>query len=891
MSHDTSPENRPPASPHADPSAHDARLPDGIATLAEHAGFLIDWEDALGTQHRVPDAMLVSLLARIGLPCSTAEELANSLALLERESPARRLPPLLSANVGSPVAMTCGVIQPGMPYKITLEQGGVIEGQVHAAVPDTVGTTPRESVAAVAAAAPGSTAQTVYLDAITVAGYHTLEINAQRATLAIAPSRCFGISDALARDGRGDVDAAAEAAGATPHGTPHIPFHDAHRPWGVSAQVYGLRRDGDAGLGDFTALSRLTRVCAAAGAAAIAVSPLHAMFSADPGKFSPYSPSSRLFLNVLHIDPAAVFGTDAVDKAIQALDLADTLKALEDAPLIDWTGAAQARLSILRHLFDEHRGQRDRAIGGPFATFAAFRLAGGALLENHARFEALHAHLLAGTSTDTAADPSASLHDWRRWPEALRNPANAQVAAFAAQHRDEVDFHLFLQWLADQGLADAQRTARAAGMPIGLIADLAVGCDGAGSQTWGDPASMLQGLSVGAPPDIFNQAGQAWGLTTFSPRALVNGGFQSFIAMVRNAFAHAGGIRVDHILGLRRLWLVPEGHSAREGAYLRYPLEDMLRILALESWRYQAVVIGEDLGTVPPGLREQLAEGGLMGMRVLWFERAAANPTDADATAANTEAKADASASAADAGAASHTDKPDAGTPAPARDTFVPPARWSEDAIAMTTTHDLPTIAGWWQGGDIAWRARIGQSSGGDEGVQREQAERREDRVLLWQAMADAGIVAPSHTHAVADTAPVDAILQFVARTRAPLALYPMEDLLGLEDQPNLPGSTDEHPNWRRRLPVTIDALTSANASPGTTHAELPRCFHHRLHLIDTERRATHPGAPAHPHGAVAAPAPSEASNASNASTASTASGAAPSSDSSAHPPAHRPAH
>ncbi|WP_347328211.1 4-alpha-glucanotransferase, partial [Ralstonia pseudosolanacearum] len=225
------------------------------------------------------------------------------------------------------------------------------------------------------------------------------------------------------------------------------------------------------------------------------------------------------------------------------------------------------------------------------------------------------------------------------------------VRAFARDHPDAVDFHRFLQWAAARQLAAAQRAAEDAGMAIGLIADLAVGTDGAGSHAWSRQQDLLIGLTVGAPPDVFNAQGQSWGLTTFSPRAMRTQGFAAFLEMLRAVMAVPGGVRIDHVLGLMRLWVIPDGARALDGVYLRYPLRDLLRLIALESWRNRCIVIGEDLGTVPAGLRAQLADAGLLGMRILWFERDDARPE------------------------------------AP----FRPPQAWSPASVAMTSTHDLPT--------------------------------------------------------------------------------------------------------------------------------------------------------------------------------------------------------
>jgi len=696
------------------------RSGDTIATLATRAGFEVEWEDAHRKVHRVPEKTLAILLERMGLPCGNATQIRQSAAALDAELSGRKLPPLMTAQVGRGIALPAAALKSGSHYRIELESGSIIDGRF---------TAPKGEEALLAP--------------IDEPGYHTLVIHEQRVTLAVAPSRCYTVADAW-RSLRDDERAVAPPL------------------WGVATQLYGLRRVGDGGIGDYSALAQIAAESAKRGAHALAVSPTHAMFSAEPNRFSPYSPSSRLWLNVTHIDPAAVFGEAAARAAMQSADAVDAWSELEGLPLIDWPKAVVLKLKVLRALFENfctHERAREGAEDTPRALeFHGFCERAGRALEDHARFEALQAAQLAQGGNG----------HWRNWPEALRDPRSPEVEAFAQAHRHEVDFHLFLQWLAAKGLSHAQYAAREAGMAVGLIADLAVGCDSAGSHAWSYRDDMLQGVSVGAPPDLFNQAGQSWGLTTFSPRAMRTQGFSAFIDMLRAAFAHAGGIRIDHILGLRRLWLVPEGESASNGAYLRYPLEDLLRLIALESWRHRAIVIGEDLGTVPPGFRERLDEHGIAGIRVLWFERGE------DGTG------------------------------------FKPPQAWDRNAVGTTTTHDLPTVAGWWAGSDITWRNRIGQTMARPDGRDPEEAaqeERASDRAELWQAFQQAGVAPPDVEAPPTDNAPVDEALAFVAATPGPLVTFPLEDLLAQSDQPNLPGSIDEHPNWRRRMNLPIDEM------------------------------------------------------------------------------------
>jgi 4-alpha-glucanotransferase len=706
-----------------------------IDTLAKRAGFEVEWQDAHHNMKQVPENTLAVLLDRMGLPCGNATQIRQSAAALEAELSGRKLPPLMTAECGRGIALPAAAIKANSHYRIELENGSVIDGRF---------TVPKGEAA--------------LLSPIDEAGYHTLVLNDHRVTLAVAPARSYTVADAW-RSLNTDK--------------PAPPL------WGVAAQLYGLRRTGDGGIGDYSGLAQLATQTAKRGAHALAVSPTHAMFSAEPERFSPYSPSSRLWLNVTHIDPAAVFGKEAARAAFNAAEAGDALNQLERLPLIDWPQAVRLKLKVLRILFEKFC-VNERAQDAPRAQeFNEFCMKGGRSLEDHARFEALQAAQLAQQDGDG---------HWRNWPEALRDPRSAEVEAFAHEHRHEVEFHLFLQWLAARGLSHAQHAAREAGMAIGLIADLAVGCDSAGSHAWSYRDDMLQGVSVGAPPDIFNQAGQAWGLTTFSPRAMRNQGFSAFIDMLRAAFAHAGGIRIDHILGLRRLWLVPDGESAANGAYLRYPLEDMLRLIALESWRHRSIVIGEDLGTVPPGFRERLNEHGLAGIRVLWFERGEWS------------------------------------------DGFKMPRDWDRNVVSTTTTHDLPTVTGWWRGADIEWRNKIGQTlprADGRDPVEVAMAERADDRARLWDAFQWAGVAAHGVAAPPLDSAPVDEALAFVAATPAPLVTYPLEDLLALEDQPNLPGSIDEHPNWRRRLALPIDELFNEPA------------FCDRLLAVDRARSAS----------------------------------------------------
>lgn len=674
---------------------------DAVIALARRAGLSPEWRDQWGRTHAVEADTLRRILRALGLGCDSPAEATEAYDRVTAQETAPT--PFVTASVGEAFTLRAAAgparlrREDGAAFDVTLEEAG-----------------------------PGL----ARMRAILEPGYHLLETAEAEIVVAVAPRAGISIGD---------------AAGGS-------------RLWGLAAQVYGLTRAGDGGIGDFGGVATLANAAGRAGADALALSPLHAGFTADPHHFGPYSPSSRLFLNPLHADPEFVFGEERSAAAAEAAGVATSRALHERAALIDWPEAAAAKLATFRALYDGFRAFDLTEPSGRLALdFAAFRAEGGALLEDHARFEALH-------GARFGAD--ALQWNWRDWPTPLRDPNSPEVSAFAAEHADEVTFHIFLQWLVARSFAAAQGSAKDAGMAIGLVSDLAVGMDPGGSHAWARQQDVLVGLSVGCPPDLFNADGQSWGLATFSPMALKARGFAPYLATLRASMRYAGGVRIDHAMGLTRLWLSPEGETAAHGAYLAYPADDMMRLLALESYRNDAVVVGEDLGTVPEGFRERLAAAGVAGMRILRFER-------------------------------------DAGR-------FYPPNYYPADALAMTSTHDLPTTAGWWRGVDIDLRGEAFGAPVGEE-AERERLERADDRERLWAAFVEAGVAdGPSPAPDDADPA-VDAAVRFLAATPSKLVLLPLEDALGQLDQPNLPGTTTEHPNWRRRL---IEPAPDALAKP-----------------------------------------------------------------------------
>lgn len=675
-----------------------------VRDLARRAGVAVEWINYENETQSVSVEVLRHVLAALGLPCDSQDDIEQSSRDLDAR--ARRLPKLVTATTGEPIRFPLGDARSAACVRVVREDGTTDELTVrHARNGDAILPPMREQ------------------------GYHSLHLGEHSITLAVAPRRCYTVGDA----GR------------------------ASPLWGLGVQVYGLRREDDCGIGDTGGVAALAVSAAQYSADALALSPTHAMFTADPAHFSPYSPSSRLFYNPLHADGRVLFGEARVAKVIRESGLIDEMRKLERQREIDWPTAAEIKLKLFRALFEDFSSRElgSDAASGLATDFARFQGANGDLLYGHALFEALHAARLS--------DDPAKWH-WLGWLPEWRDPRSAAVQDFALGNAREILFHCFLQWITERSLAAAQARARQAGMRIGLISDLAVGMSSGGSHAWALQSDVLAGLSIGAPPDAFNPHGQNWGLTTFSPHSLRVDGFAPFIATLRAAMRNSGGVRIDHVMGLMRLWVIPDQAKQTEGTYLAYPFADLMRLTALESQRHRAIVVGEDLGTVPPGFRARLARSGIAGMRVLWFERR--------------------------------------------KGRFLPPEAWSREAVATTSTHDLPTVAGWWRGIDITARERSGQL----RDAAPEYERRKMDRKALWSAFSAAGAgtgPVPSSTDAdqVADSA-----VRFLARTPSSLVMIPLEDALGLEDQPNLPGTIHEHPNWRRRYPADAATLLDGAA-------------------------------------------------------------------------------
>lgn len=528
------------------------------------------------------------------------------------------------------------------------------------------------------------------------------------------------------------------------------------RLWGLSVQLYSLRSARNWGIGDFTDLAELATQSAGMGVDVIGLNPLHALFPSDPDQCSPYGPASRLFLNPIYIDPVAVpeyARCDAARLHVESGEFPKRLRTMRAASHVDYAGVSAAKDEVLRMLFRtlEENSDPDRR-----SEFELFLDSAGSELKNLCIFYALQEYF----------SESGRGGGWQGWPAAYQNPESETVAAFASDHRESVRYHAYLQWIARAQLDAAEEAAADAGMEIGLYRDLAVGVSGGGADTWADPALFASAASVGAPPDALALQGQDWGIPPVRPDVLRERGFRPFIELLRANMGHGGALRIDHVMVLYRLWWVPRGCTSAEGTYVYYDLDALMGILALESQRHRCLVIGEDLGTVPEAIRHAISDYGVYSYRVFFFEE------DPDGM--------------------------------PRR-----PGNYPEKALVTVSTHDLPPLASYWAASDVELRTRL--SLYPDEELRRGTlAERADQRQRILEMLCHYGLCADGHADkseipVSLDPALNEAIHLYLAGSRARLMVVQPEDLLHMDEPVNVPGTSEEYPNWRRKLSADLE--------------------------------------------------------------------------------------
>jgi 4-alpha-glucanotransferase len=671
-------------------------LPASLVELARRYGVATEYEDWTGRHTIVADSTLIAVLDALGVSASTEDDRIAALLAHDRDYWARALPPTIVGRSG--VASSFWVhVTHGDPAGLwlRLEDGSVRTGlrqlENNRAPYDLDGRLIGEA--------------TFELPADLPLGYHQLHLQvgaSDVSTLVIVSPASLGLPARLGPS----------------------------RAWGLATQLYSVRSQRSWGIGDLTDLTDLAVWSASRhGAGFVLVNPLHAAAPAPPMEPSPYLPTSRRFINPLYLR------VEAIDEFAYVRRRGSIRKARVEVQAtakrskrIDRDAAWQAKRAALESVFGVKRS------AGRELAYAAYRRREGGSLDDFATWCAL-------------AEQYGN--DWHQWPEELQHPAGAAVAAFAAEHAKTVDFHRWLQWQLDDQLTAAQATAVQAGMDLGVMHDLAVGVDPNGADAWALQDVLALGVTAGAPPDEFNQLGQDWSQPPWRPDRLVDQAYEPFRALVNAVLRHAGGIRIDHIIGLFRLWWIPKGALPTDGTYVRYDHEAMIGVVALEAHRAGAVVVGEDLGTVEPWVRDYLRERGLFGTSILWFE----------------------------------ADRDGDGGPWPAE-------KWREYCLSSVTTHDLPPTAGYLAGKHVRLREKLAL-------LTRPAAV----ELAADQAQQAAWLAELRRVGLLGDEPGVDevvlALYRYLGRTPSKLLALSLADAVGDVRTQNQPGTTDEYPNWR----------------------------------------------------------------------------------------------
>jgi len=722
-----------------------------LAQLSERVGIAAEYYDISGTRHFTLDSTRRAILGAMGFAVESRESLAQSLTQWDEASWRRPCEPVQVIRQGaSPASVACC---------LALEDGRERAVVVHWKLSDETGEPVRSGEAG-----PGLSALEVRflegkrhvrlgvpLPEELPLGYFTLALQAEGLVggatgtmrIIVSPPHCY-----------------------------LPPSVDVHRPvWGLALQLYSLSSPRNWGCGDFTDLSQVVDWAGKElGAGLIGLNPLHALRNTSPHHTSPYAPLNRLALNELYINLEKLpefFASQDAQRQYQSAEFQQKLKALREHRRVEYEAIAQAKRVMLdlayRQFLKEHYDGEEPNLVPKTARaklLERFIQSEGEPLELYAIFQTLEEERkLIQSKTAT----------WREWPKQFLAPG-PPVREYGKRHRKRVRFFQYIQWIAAEQLQEVRQRAEEAGMPIGLYNDLALGAERTGAEVWMYQSVLALEADCGAPPDAFAPEGQNWGLPPVNPLALRASGYELLIRLLRANLRFGGAIRLDHVMALCRLFWIPRGKPASEGTYVHYPFEDLLAIVALESVRAKTLVIGEDLGTVPDWVREQLGKAKVLSYKVFYFERR------------------------------------DDGS-------WKAPHDYPEQSLAVVTTHDLPTLTGFWSGEDIQVRAGLGAFR--DEGARRQAwDERQQDKSRMLQALKSEGLLpeglsedpasAPAMTPALCR-----AIHLYLAKSRSAVVLANLED--GLEElaQTNLPGTVEQHPNWSRKYALSIDGFLS----------------------------------------------------------------------------------
>jgi 4-alpha-glucanotransferase len=720
-----------------------------LARLADRTGIVADYYDIAGVLHVTSSDTQRAILTAMGFAVDSAASLTQALQEWDEAPWQRPCDPvriLHDDEIGTPLS-----------YYLTLEDGKEEFITVEWQIRDESNTVVQEGLAG-----PGLSAVEVrFLEGqrhvrIEIPaphglslGYYNLTVRAEGLVggtvgvmrIIVAPHQCY-------------VPASLEGN---------------QRLWGLALQLYSLSSDRNWGCGDFTDLGRIVEWAGKElGAGVVGLNPLHALRNSAPYHISPYAPYSRLYLSELYIDLERLpefYGSEKAQQQSLAPEFQAKLQTLRGSSQVDYDAVVAAKRTMLdlayrKFLEEAFNGEEPNL--RPKTTrawlFERFIRSEGVNLEEYATFQTLEEERRLIQSKSTV---------WHDWPIQYLTPGQP-VREYAKRHRKRIRFFQYIQWIANEQLNEIQRTAEQLAMPIGLYHDMALGADRNGAEAWIYQSVLALEADCGAPPDAFAPQGQNWGLPPINPRALRTSGYDLIIQLLRNNFRSGGAIRLDHVMAFFRLFWIPRGRPASEGTYVQYPFEDLLAIVALESTRSKTLVIGEDLGTVPDWVREQLAKARVLSYRVFYFERG-----------------------------------PDGA--------MKPPGDYPPQSLAVATTHDLPTLTGFWSGEDIQVRSVL-DNFPSEEAHRQAWEDRTRDKATILRALKRESLLPNGVTDDLA-TAPemtpalCQAIHLYLARTPSYIVLANLEDCLGERSQTNLPGTVDSHPNWTRKYAVRVDEL------------------------------------------------------------------------------------
>lgn len=700
-----------------------------------------EWQDIWGNIHYVDDEMNRALLSAMGISTNSQSEIDQAMANFHRGTVARWIEPVLvlpeSAGVAHiPVNLPESLCDRPFEWQLHAESGDIRGGRW----------TGQELQHLNDVELPGQSEKIVRfqftLEGLPPQGYHRFILKDTKTDksvdmlLVVTPERCF---------------------------MPDFMQNDNARVWGPAVQLYAATSNHSWGVGDYGDLNQIVSWCGDKGAALVGLNPLHSLFPHNPAHSSPYSPSSRMFFNALLLNIEAIEDfqeAPELRERVSAPEFQALLNNLRTETMIPYTEAGRVKFDVLERLFESFQANHLKKKTKRAQEFQAYVQERGELLQSFALFHALQEHFFRH-------DPT--VWGWPVWPEEYRDPKSAKVNAFFKKHGDRVAYYQYLQWQVECQLARTSALCAEKNLGIGLYMDMAVGVDRGGADVWANQHLFAQSSAVGAPPDEYNQKGQDWGLPPLIPERMREEQYKSFIQILRQNMRHAGALRLDHVMGLMRLFWIPPGLSPAQGAYIHYAVDELFGIMALESQRNRCLVIGEDMGTVPEIVRDRMQRWGVSSYKVFYFEKES-------------------------------------------EDRFKAPEDYLDTAAVAISTHDLPTLTGFWQSRDIAVRTELDLYPN-DELRERQIRDRALERIgmlnlLAHQELLPAGMLQDPATVPQMTPELTLAVHRFVARTRSKVFMVQFEDMLNQPEQINLPGTTEPvYPCWRRRLTLPLESL------------------------------------------------------------------------------------